>query len=316
MYSHTSRVRRNGSYLYEDFMPTDGTDVKVYTVGTDYQHAEARKSPCLDGKVERDQDGKEVRYPVLLSASEKRIARKVCVAFGQNVCGFDLLRANGKCYVCDVNGFSFVKTSSKYYDDCARILGDNGSESSVSHSAHSISCRTSAGGYSSRTNYFRADDGTAMCCCTDPSWFFELFEKYGGFRTGHLKLKRPKQLQEVLDIVRQLLASSSISSDPDLQDKKAKLQQMKLVLEMYGHFSGINRKVQLKYQPQGRPKRSSEEEVAVKPPDMAEVISQSGLDLLRKLMLGVLGLQVRVYWDTPQGATQVPATRAPTHIFQ
>lgn len=53
----------------------------MYTVGAEYAHAEARKSPGLDGKVERDEFGKEVRYPVILRADEKLIAMKICLAF-------------------------------------------------------------------------------------------------------------------------------------------------------------------------------------------------------------------------------------------
>lgn len=60
---------------------SDALYLQVYTVGPDYAHAEARKSPALDGKVERDSEGKEIRYPVMLTAMEKLVARKVCVAF-------------------------------------------------------------------------------------------------------------------------------------------------------------------------------------------------------------------------------------------
>jgi len=121
-YPDINSVRRDGSYIYEEFLNTQGTDVKVYTVGSSYGHAEARKSPVLDGRVLRDSAGKEVRYPVILNSTEKEIARKVCLAFHQTVCGFDLLRVRGNSYVCDVNGWSFVKNSKTYYDDCGLIL--------------------------------------------------------------------------------------------------------------------------------------------------------------------------------------------------
>ena len=93
-----------------------------YAVGVEYAHAEARKSPVVDGKVMRNARGRETRYPVILTAAEKEIARKVVVVFGQTLCGFDILRSNGKSYVCDVNGWSFVKDSHKVrHDAYARI---------------------------------------------------------------------------------------------------------------------------------------------------------------------------------------------------
>ena len=52
---------------------------------------------------------------------EKEIARLVTLAFGQKVCGFDLLRSErNKSYVCDVNGWSFVKNSHKVGRAAAR----------------------------------------------------------------------------------------------------------------------------------------------------------------------------------------------------
>uniref|UniRef100_A0A8C5FW84 Inositol hexakisphosphate and diphosphoinositol-pentakisphosphate kinase n=1 Tax=Gadus morhua TaxID=8049 RepID=A0A8C5FW84_GADMO len=276
VYSPESSVRKTGSYIYEEFMPTDGTDVKVYTVGPDYAHAEARKSPALDGKVERDSEGKEIRYPVMLSAMEKLVARKVCLAFKQTVCGFDLLRANGHSYVCDVNGFSFVKKSMKYYDDCAKILGNIVMREmapqfhipwSIPTEAEDIPIVPTTSGTMMELRcviaVIRHGDRTPkqkMKMEVRNPMFFELFEKYAGYKTGKLKLKKPRQLQEVLDITRQLLAELGQHTDCEIEEKKSKLEQLRTVLEMYGHFSGINRKVQLTYLPHGQPKTSSEEE--------------------------------------------------------
>ncbi|XP_077145965.1 inositol hexakisphosphate and diphosphoinositol-pentakisphosphate kinase 2 isoform X3 [Ranitomeya variabilis] len=276
VYSPESSVRKTGAYIYEEFMPTDGTDVKVYTVGPDYAHAEARKSPALDGKVERDSEGKEVRYPVILNAREKLIAWKVCLAFKQTVCGFDLLRASGQSYVCDVNGFSFVKNSMKYYDDCAKILGNIVMRElapqfqipwSIPLEAEDIPIVPTTSGTMMELRcviaVIRHGDRTPkqkMKMEVRHQRFFDLFEKCYGYKTGKLKLKKPKQLQEVLDIARQLLVELGQNNDSEIEESKAKLEQLKTVLEMYGHFSGINRKVQLTYLPHGCPKTSSEEE--------------------------------------------------------
>ncbi|XP_038257375.1 inositol hexakisphosphate and diphosphoinositol-pentakisphosphate kinase 2 isoform X2 [Dermochelys coriacea] len=222
VYSPESNVRKTGSYIYEEFMPTDGTDVK------------------------------------------------------QTVCGFDLLRANGQSYVCDVNGFSFVKNSMKYYDDCAKILGNIIMRElapqfqipwSIPLEAEDIPIVPTTSGTMMELRcviaVIRHGDRTPkqkMKMEVKHQKFFDLFEKCDGYKSGKLKLKKPKQLQEVLDIARQLLLELGQNNDSEIEESKAKLEQLKTVLEMYGHFSGINRKVQLTYLPHGCPKTSSEEE--------------------------------------------------------
>jgi len=304
-----SRVRRSTSFIYEDFMSTNGTDVKVYTLGQDYAHAEARKSPVVDGRVLRDANGKEVRYPVLLSPEEKEIARRVCIAFGQNVCGFDLLRAKGKSYVCDVNGWSFVKDSKKFVEDAALCLRamilkavrpDHVNIESAEQERESII--TGRSSITTEDNTILSPTGggkISNALSTKPE---ELRAVLAVIRHGdrtpkqkmklrvnqkplldllaqctknnarkQAKLKTPERLQELLNICRtiwgqvkkeseailgdtesydlHLAAMQGHAEDPKKLEAKENLdgwRQVIAILEEGGHFSGINRKAQLK----------------------------------------------------------------------
>jgi len=120
-YPKCNELRKRGSFLYEEFQ-VGGQDLKVYTIGPAYAHAELRKSPTVDGLVIRDPDGKELRRLTKLTDAERAMVRQVVCAFRQNICGFDIIRAGTNSYVIDVNGWSFVKGSQRYYDKCARIL--------------------------------------------------------------------------------------------------------------------------------------------------------------------------------------------------
>ncbi|KAI7741396.1 hypothetical protein M8C21_000856 [Ambrosia artemisiifolia] len=267
------RVRREGSYIYEEFMPTGGTDVKVYTVGAEYAHAEARKSPVVDGVVMRNPDGKEVRYPVLLTPTEKQMAREVCLAFRQGVCGFDLLRCEGRSYVCDVNGWSFVKNSYKYYDDAACVLRKMFLDAKAPHLSTTIPpvlpwkvnepaqpceglTRQGSGiigsfGQSEELRcviaIIRHGDRTAkqkVKLKVTEEKLLNLMLKYNGGRPrAETKLKSAVQLQDLLDATRLLVPRTSEAEDIEHAEK---LRQVKAVLEEGGHFSGIYRKVQLK----------------------------------------------------------------------
>ncbi|XP_047310855.1 inositol hexakisphosphate and diphosphoinositol-pentakisphosphate kinase VIP2-like isoform X2 [Impatiens glandulifera] len=274
------RVRREGSYIYEEFMPTGGTDVKVYTVGPEYAHAEARKSPVVDGVVMRNHDGKEVRYPVLLTPTEKQMSREVCLAFRQSVCGFDLLRSDGRSYVCDVNGWSFVKNSYKYYDDAACVLRKMFLDAKAPHLASTIPpvlpwkinepvqpseglTRQGSGiigtfGQSEELRcvitVIRHGDRTPkqkVKLKVTEEKLLNLMLKYNGGRPRiETKLKSAVQLQDLLDATRTLVPRSRPGKESDSEaediEHAEKLRQVKAVLEEGGHFSGIYRKVQLK----------------------------------------------------------------------
>lgn len=274
-------VRRDGTYMYEPFMKTQGTDIKIYTVGPEYAHAEARKSPVLDGVVTRDEDGKEMRVPVVLTPREKEIARRVCLAFGQTVCGFDLLRTTKDSFVIDVNGWSFVKGVDKYYEDAAMVLHDHimkamgfspllkprRQPSSGCISTSSTLTEKDSAVPTLRSDRWQHEELLAVLAVlrhgdrtpknkmkfvTRRSEVVALHKRWAGGSRKEVKLKTPKQLQEVLDLTTQVLEQASESpvsggeAEPVDSHTADAMSLISAVLREGGHFDGIYRKVQIK----------------------------------------------------------------------
>uniref|UniRef100_A0A1I8FD30 Inositol hexakisphosphate and diphosphoinositol-pentakisphosphate kinase n=1 Tax=Macrostomum lignano TaxID=282301 RepID=A0A1I8FD30_9PLAT len=212
-------------------------------------------------------EGKEMRCPVILTAREKIIAKKVVEAFNQTVCGFDLLRANGVSYVCDVNGFSFVKSSEKYYDDCAFILATLLTQAIAPSLSLSVSCPSMDRPPLVRTTFgtvmelrcliavIRHSDRTSKQKLKMPVYgkeFYRLFNRHrgDGGRRFEAKLKKPAALQELLNAARSILMQAGHDGDGFKESPKEDRSSSPGAGNAR-QISGINRKAQLKFAPRG-----------------------------------------------------------------
>ena len=277
-----NKIRRNHSFVYEEFLQTDGFDIKVYTIGPEYAHAEARKSPSLDGKVQRSSEGKEIRYPINLTPEEKEYAKKIVERFKQNICGFDILRAKGKSYVCDVNGWSFVKGNKKYYEDCVELLRKiileklnidlylkrpNVFPKKVPMYKALKLPKVNQEELVSVVAVFRHADRSPkqkMKLVVEDEEILDLFDKFKKEEDDEeekkknkkkkkeikeIKLKKPKELKYILELVRSILKKNNIDEDSLTQTNNNfffKLFQIQMILEKNPDFEGMTRKIQLK----------------------------------------------------------------------
>ena len=271
-FPNLNEIRRDKSYIYEEFLQSDGFDVKVYTIGPDNFHAEARKSPTLDGKVNRSAEGKEVRIAINLTAKEKEIAKKIVLKFKQNICGFDILRCQGNSYVCDVNGFSFVKGNKKYYKNCSNFLRKNikqglkiesneiGSNKNTpifktlklpNKQINSIYHKEELRSIIAVFRHADRSPKEKMKLIVEDEQFLSLFNEFGKKNNKNkkkeIKLKKPKELLRVLEIVNDILENNkdkliSIGADNFF----TKIFQIKMVLEQKINFDGLTRKIQMK----------------------------------------------------------------------
>ncbi|KAJ9076759.1 inositol hexakisphosphate and diphosphoinositol-pentakisphosphate kinase [Entomophthora muscae] len=234
-------LRTDGSYIYEEFVDVDNAeDIKVYTVGPDFAHAETRKSPVVDGIVRRNVDGKEMRFVTELSVEETEMAQKICLAFGQTVCGLDLLRAGGQSFVIDVNGWSFVKGNVAYYDLSSKILLGM-FQSAAKRRWFSFFMAKEPTFENTWTlkgfvSVFRHADRTPKQKAKFKMLCAEISQLLQG-STDELILRKPEELASFREAVERAITSGE-------EENRSKLLQMRHILEKKGELPGT--KVQIK----------------------------------------------------------------------
>lgn len=241
--------RIEGSYIYESFMDTDNfEDVKAYTVGCNFCHAETRKSPVVDGIVRRNTHGKEIRYITELNPEETQMAKSVAKVFKQAICGFDLLRVDGKSFVIDVNGFSFVKDNNDYYDSCASILRSLFIEAKKSREL--IKSRGLSSGTINQSQLVEKEQKWRFKCLVNvirhadrtPKQKFKYSFKSPLF-ISLLKGHKEEVIIRAVPDLRVVLETVKIAEEKNLEDSK-KLNQLRRALEKKLEFPGT--KIQIK----------------------------------------------------------------------
>ncbi|EFA76154.1 hypothetical protein PPL_10371, partial [Heterostelium album PN500] len=215
-----NNIRTNGSYIYEEFVTLDDAkDVKVYSTPTQ-AYAELRKSPSVDGHVERNCLGKEKRTETNLSELESRHAIQINRIFRQFICGFDILRTKGVSYICDVNGWSMVKgrNQNHFYDEASRYLRDilksqhalNSANNSLNFSPDTAS--TSLSSSSSITNSLSSSSNSIYNIINVMNHRLESNVSYKSQRYNHSDVERVRHC-------RKSYISFCITTNPFLKSK-------------------------------------------------------------------------------------------------
>ena len=186
-------------------------------------------------------------------------------------------RVQGRSYVCDVNGFSFVKNSRKYYDDCALILSeillmalrsDNKLVPSTSapiciyHTPANTPHKREMSNKQEVVNSYKDDKVLEELTCViaivrhgdrtpkqkikvtvDDPRYLAYFRDESNSPKKELKVKGKSGLLKFLAVTKDIIVERETAHDKG--ELTRKLRQIRDVLERW-EITGINRKVQLK----------------------------------------------------------------------